>query len=202
MSESRVPVVNNVCGHMGGVAFESDSSDESSQGTVELDFEEPGTASLLSIIEGASFSERVTAPCEVGGVMVSSLESPPPASSEGKSILCETRAKAAGIVERTRLGHQCVDNTFGIAYKPCEGSSQEYNLPSGPAFVDEVEFEREMSAEFRVVAGASDGDGQTPTSCNFALARNTKTAIDTDDFFYGDLTAVDVKMAQDVSRRG
>ncbi|CAM9227852.1 unnamed protein product [Ectocarpus fasciculatus] len=74
-----------------------------------------------------------------------------------------------------------MDNAFGIAYEPLRGSSQKsYDLPSGPAFVDEDEFEQEMSAEFRVAVGPSrQGDAFTTIS----------NGTPADDFVEGDGTA-------------
>lgn len=195
MSESRAPTVVKVCGHMGGVAQESESSDESSQGTVELDFEEPGTASHSSIVEDASVKERISAPCQRDGIVVSSLSSPPTPNKE-ESTRCRSRAKAVRVEDKARTGHQPMDNAFGIPYKPCGGSSQGYTLPSGPAFVDEDEFEQEMGAEFRVMGSTPEGAGQARTTSDMAQSRNKKVAVDTDDFFYGERMAGDAEMAQ------
>ncbi|CAM9284472.1 unnamed protein product [Ectocarpus sp. 6 AP-2014] len=72
-------------------------------------------------------------------------------------------------------------NAFGIAYEPLRGSSQKsYDLPSGPAFVDEDEFEQEMSAEFRVTVGPSRQGEILATMSNRTQA---------DDFAEGDGTA-------------
>lgn len=197
MSESRVPAVVKMCGHMGVVGQESESSsDESSQGTIELDFEEPDTASHSSAIENASVKERLSASCELDGVMVSSLSSPPTPNEEERTR-CGSRVKAAGIVDKKeRIGHQPVDNAFGIPYKPCGVSSQGYTLPSGPAFVDEDEFEQEMGAEFRVMASTSEGGGQTRTTSDITQSRNSNAVADTDDFFSGERMAGDAGMAQ------
>ncbi|CAM9605659.1 unnamed protein product, partial [Hapterophycus canaliculatus] len=51
---------------------------------------------------------------------------------------------------------------FGIAYRACRGSTSfhhGYDLPSGPAFADEDEFEQEMGAEFRVAPVLSTNGG-------------------------------------------
>ncbi|CAM9392164.1 unnamed protein product, partial [Laminaria digitata] len=55
---------------------------------------------------------------------------------------------------------------FGIQYRPSshDGAKQGYELPSGPAFYDEDEFEQEMSAEFRVAAGVSGSGRQVPAA--------------------------------------
>lgn len=63
------------------------------------------------------------------------------------------------------IDRQDADNAFGISYRP-HGSTMKrgYNLPSGLAFVDEDEFERELSAEFRVAAGSSGQAGARRTT--------------------------------------
>ncbi|CAM9731746.1 unnamed protein product, partial [Pylaiella littoralis] len=82
-------------------------------------------------------------------------------------------------------------NAFGIAYKPYEGYSRGYHLPSAPAFVDEDEFEQDMSAEFRVVVGTSERRGQPLTTSDIHQIRSNKRAADGDDFHYGDISAED-----------
>lgn len=61
---------------------------------------------------------------------------------------------------------QAVENAFGIAYRPqglvSPTTTQEYDLPSGQAFVDEDEFEAELSMEFRV---AMSGRIVSPQTC-------------------------------------
>lgn len=208
MRESRVPVSVNVCGQMGGVTSESDSCDESdefSQDTVELDFEELVTASHKSFIgeDTTSFlppRERRSI-CEQQEILVSSLRSQPAPNDEERNA-CEPRAKAAGVVDRGRLGHPPVDNAFGIAYKPYEGYSRGYHLPSAPAFVDEDEFEQDMSAEFRVVVGTSERRGQPLTTSDIHQKRSNKRAADGDDFHYGDISAEGAEMAQKASCQG
>lgn len=51
------------------------------------------------------------------------------------------------------VDREASDNAFGIAYQPHRLNfvkTEEYNLPAGPAFVDEDEFEAQLSSEFDV----------------------------------------------------
>lgn len=77
-----------------------------------------------------------------------------------------------------------VDTTFGIAYRPIINSNPSlYSLPYRPAFVDEGEFEQQMSAEFRV--GEEAGLPQTGISSDvdsFTANGNDKTKDEPDDF--------------------
>lgn len=64
--------------------------------------------------------------------------------------------------EKAPAGVSGGPSAFGIAYKANRLSSslqRGYDLPSGPAFADEDEFEQEMGAEFRVARELYTGDG-------------------------------------------
>ncbi len=147
--------VTEVCGNVRGIS-ESDSSDDSSEGSVVIEVFSPATS-----------------PAPNGDA----------ASDLGK------KKTYASIANETRLERQPnTDNAFGIAYKPCwESFQQGYDLPSGPAFVDEDEFEQEMGAEFRVPGFSgksletSTGSSDTARSGNMMMI----DVADTDDFIGG-----------------
>lgn len=68
----------------------------------------------------------------------------------------EKPTKSDIIVNYPPVDLQAVENAFGIAYRPhglTSTTTQEYHIPSGPAFIDEDEFEAQLSTEFRVVPG-------------------------------------------------
>lgn len=180
MADSAVVPVK-VCGHMGAVLSESDSSsDESSQDNIEVEFGELADSSRSS---NNPIDTNIRPPAvEMNGIMMAGLPPPP----NGNSIHCAPETKAlANVAKGTVMERQAVDNAFGIAYKPCGASSKQgYELPAGPAFVDEDEFEQEMGAEFRIVLGSSGGSLETPMSSGMAQSENVsnKTGVDIDDF--------------------
>lgn len=201
-STAVVPAVR-VCGHMGGVSSETDSSDESSEGDVELEFEGNRPASPSCIADSNVMDGFPGERCkqEEGGARV--VESDrlavgaptPPATSKSNTNFDPGTNVLANVPDRTRVEGLPMDkNAFGIAYEPLRVFSQKsYELPSGPAFVDEDEFEQEMSAEFRVAVGPS-RQGEI-----FATISNGTQA---DDFAEGDGTADITMRTQQVSCRG
>ena len=54
--------------------------------------------------------------------------------------------------ETSHGGGESSSDTFGIAYKPFMPKKNRYELPKGPAFEDEVEFERELKKSSIVAA--------------------------------------------------
>lgn len=200
-STAVVPPVR-VCGRMGGVSSETDSSDESSEGDVEIEFEGNGSASPSCIVDSNVMDGLPGERCkqEEGGARVVENgrlavgEQTPPATSKSTAAFDPGTNVSANVPDRTRFEGLPMDNAFGIAYEPLRGSSQKsYDLPSGPAFVDEDEFEQEMSAEFRVAVGPS-RQGEA-----FTTISNRTPA---DDFVEGDGTADSTMGTQQVSCRG
>lgn len=108
-------------------------------------------------------------PLEVAGIVEGDAllshigfgSSPPAASHEsrgdrGEHTSGSNDVASAQVTAEMGIDSQAADSAFGIVYRPHRSTmKQGYNLPSGRAFVDEDEFERELSAEFRVVAGSS-----------------------------------------------
>lgn len=161
-----------VCGHMGAVLSESDSSsDESSQDNIEVEFRE----------------ELRDSPCS--SIVIDNSVQPPAVEMNGNNVRCALGTKpSASVADGTMMERQAVDNAFGIAYKPCGVSlKQGYELPAGPAFVDEDEFEQEMGTEFRVVLGSSGGSSQIPIMSSGTAQReniSNTIGVDIDDFFH------------------
>lgn len=178
MADSTVPAVK-VCGHM--VGFPSDSESSSDEDDIELEFhgELACASSSTAVIENTVQPLAV----EMNGIMIAG--SPP--TSNGRKVGCAQRTNATTNVAHGTLDErQPVDNAFGIAYKPCGVSSnQGYDLPAGPAFADEDEFEQEMGAEFRAVLGSSEGTAAAPTSSGMVQSESIANDIDIDinDFF-------------------
>lgn len=170
-----------VFGHMGAVPSESDSSsDESTQDEIEVDFREEMAGSPSSFI---GIENSVQPPAvEMNEIMMAGLPSTPDANN----VRCGLGTKApANVAHRKKMESQPIDNAFGIAYKPCEASSKQgYDLPTGPAFVDEDEFEQEMCAEFRVAIGSTERSSETPMSCGMAQSEKTSSTkgVGIDDF--------------------
>lgn len=177
MADSEAPALK-VCGHMEAELSESDSSsDESSQDDIEVEFRE-ASWSATDVIDNNMQPPAM----EMGGIMMADLP-PTPNRNEARCALATNAPANAG--EGPTMERQPVDNAFGIRYKPSGASSKQgYELPAGPAFVDEDEFEQEMGAEFRVVLGSSGGSSETPITSDAAQSENisSKTGVDIDDF--------------------
>eukprot|EP00752_Nemacystus_decipiens_P012906 g11424.t1 len=157
---------------MGAVPPESDSSsDESSQDNIEVDFGQ-------ELADSPPSSQTSVIDLRPGVDMMN--------GTHGKTSGSALQTKASANVAAGRvLERHPVDNAFGIAYKPCDApSKQGYELPAGPAFVDEDEFEQDLGAEFRVVLGPSGGSAETPLSSSTARSENVSSKIDVgiDDF--------------------
>jgi hypothetical protein len=77
-------------------------------------------------------------------------------------------------------------DVFGISYKPYKKKSEEYNMPSGPAFADEAEFEKELSESFTAKASLAaapledefdfDGSSSSPSHTTSSSAAEAATA--------------------------
>lgn len=196
---TQVPV--KVHGHMAAVLSDSDSSsDESSQDEIEVEFREKLADSPCYSVANA---DHVQFPAvEMNGIMMSGLP-PTPNRSSSPSVL-GTEASMDG-ANGTKTNDQPVDNAFGIAYKPCGGSSRQgYELPAGPAFVDEDEFEQELGTEFRVVVGSPAGSSEKPMISGTAQSENVSKEIGVviDDFFDDDGNDCRAKEQQKASGRG
>lgn len=175
-----------------GASSETESSEASSHGgevEIEREFDEDGEVSMLSTVvaktsSGDTATEEIrfehgqpggglggTEALEMGGI-TTDLSSAPPVCGHGVGAATFSASKleppgSEKTVGGSSLDRQPKDGAFGIAFRPRETSKpQGYTLPSGPAFVDEDEFESEISAEFRVVAEASEETGFLEnTSC-------------------------------------
>ena len=195
MTDPRVPAVK-VSGHMFTASSETDSSDESNDGVVELNSEQrqkdslpPSSALRSDQDQVESDDERSKGganrktPVDIDGIVFG----PPPAgrcqfgtstatgagsetgvrvivaSGRAPAIATGGRPPAIAAAGRNNSDGQSTD-TFGIKYRPSSHEPKKgYELPSGAAFLDEDEFEQEMSAEFRVAAGGvSEGGGRIP----------------------------------------
>eukprot|EP00903_Cladosiphon_okamuranus_P006214 g6108.t1 len=189
---TAVPV--KVCGHMGAVLSESDSSsDESSKDDIEVEFGEESAdsaddSSRSSTTSNTQVFGNTTQPpavAEGNGIMVADL----PSTSNGSNAHFALGTKAPAIVaDRAIVVHRPVDNAFGIAYKPRGTSSKQgYELPTGPAFVDEDEFEQDMGAEFRVVLDSPGVLEPANMSSGMALSKSvsSETGVSVDDFSEG-----------------
>lgn len=181
MTDLRVPA--KVSGHMFTASSETDSSDGSNDGIVELNPDERQKGPLPPSTEAHNQdqvdSERSMGdskrlkPVDMDGVVFGL----PPPSTAGRRQLgaittggvdSETRTPAITTAGNNR-DRQSMDN-FGIKYRPShDGPKQGYEIPSGPAFYDEDEFEEEMSAEFRVAAGVSGSGGQIPETSSSGI---------------------------------
>lgn len=152
------PVVE-VRGNMRGIP-ESDSSDEASEGSVSIETSEIAVAGLP----------------------------PTPPALNGDTSHYEEKKASTSVANITRLGQQPRDDAFGIAYKPsCGASSPGYDLPSGPAFVDEDAFEEEMDAEFRVPGFSDKSFQKNITRSATAPRENSTMMIDVEtNSFLGD----------------
>ncbi|CAM9513205.1 unnamed protein product, partial [Scytosiphon promiscuus] len=70
-------------------------------------------------------------------------------------------------------------SAFGITYKERRATSllqEGYDLPSGPAFADEDEFEQEMGTEFRVASGFSTDAGMIAADHVISRTQDTSEA--------------------------
>ena len=176
MTDPRVPA--NVSGHMFTVSSETDSSDGSNDGIVELNSDEGQRGALPSSTVPVNDQDQVESeqsmgdsnrlkPVDMDGIAFGL----PPLPTAGRCQLKTTTTGAGsetGASATATAGNnhdrQSMDN-FGIKYTPSsqhDGPTQGYEIPSGPAFHDEDEFEEEMSDEFRVAAGVSGIGGEIP----------------------------------------
>lgn len=197
-----------ILGHMMAVGLEGESSDESSNGTVELEvLEEPiaktpsvgihvepdntGASTPDGYLYSTSGSNLVaanmtsaaqtahtdTAYDGMDGVVIHSSRTGLLRSSGGAGF--ERRHDHRTSTDRAQGGRETArpvipdrrtaDDAFGINFCSCRLQEQVYNLPSGPVFEDEDEFDQQMSAEFRVV------EHRLPS---VGLARTTKGGYD------------------------
>lgn len=186
MADSTAEVPVKVSGHMGAVLSESDSSSNSQDhDDVEVEFEEElaGSPSASIVVIDNNNSVQPAPEVEMHGIMTADL----PPTPNGQNVRCALgTTSSAKVANGTTMERQPADNAFGISYKPCGASSKQgYELPAGPAFVDEDEFEQEMGAEFRVVLESFGGSLEAPTSSGMAQSENTsnKIGVDIDDFF-------------------
>ena len=182
MADSAAAVSVEVCGHMEAVLSESDSSsDDSSQDNIEV---EVGEVDRFSDSPVDSMHPLAV---EKSGIMTA--DGPPTPNRNNVRWALGPEAPA-NVADETVMDRQPVDKAFGIVYKPCGASSKQgYELPAGPAFVDEDEFEQEMGAEFRVVLESSSGSLaggmlESPLNSGTAQSENVsnQTVVDVDDF--------------------
>ena len=184
MTDSEAAVMK-VCGHMGAVLSESDSSsnessqDESSQDRVEVEFGEELADSPRSFNDVMDMPP----PVEMNEIMIAGV----PLKPNGNHVCSALETKApTNITNEKAAKRQPADNAFGIAYKPCGApSKQGYELPAGPAFVDEDEFEQDMGAEFRVVLVSSGRSFEAPVNPGTAQSENVSSktgGVNVDEF--------------------
>lgn len=161
---------------------ETDSSDGSNDGIVELN---PGEGHKGSLPPSTKVNNQDQADPErsVGDSKIKPVDMdgivfglpPPPTTGRWQPGTTATGADSetgtpAIVTGGNNRDLQSMD-TFGIEYRPLshDGPKQGYEIPSGPAFYDEDEFEKEMSAEFRDAAGVSGSGGQTPATSSSGI---------------------------------
>lgn len=182
MADPRVPA--KVSGGMFTASSETDSSDGSNEGIVELNSDEGHKGSLSPLTEvnnqdqadperSVGDSKKRLKPVDMDG----NVFGLPPPPTTGRWQLGTTTTGTdsktgdpAIITAGNNDDGQSMDN-FGIEYRPSshDGLKQGYEIPSGPAFYDEDEFEKEMSAEFRDAAGVFGSGEQTPATSSSGI---------------------------------
>lgn len=140
---------------------ESSTNSSDKYGTVELAINESPLEGDVGV--GGNSEGILTDVVEVASVAMdasalSSRQPHPEGMLENHShrFCCTSLENPASRGERatcSSVDRETLDNAFGIAYQPHGlnfAKTEGYNLPAGPAFVDEDEFEAQLSSEFDV----------------------------------------------------
>lgn len=218
-------VATTVMGSMLGRSSETESTDASCDGSIELNITVEGSHDDMfesSLVPSAAISNKnstsdtlfdrieVSAPeiapegVQVSGTNKIMIDLSPLSGFEhptrGHSKANPSRKALTSGGETGKIDEQTtLDTTFDIAYRPI--NPPPYNVPCRHAFVDEDEFEQQMNAEFRVgeEAGLSQTGSFSDVDACEAISHGT-TKDKSDDFQDSALIEVLDKQVSSASR--